>query len=62
MIEKQSFSDYIVDCDQPILAPKKRDLMFIDGGIATVWHNPYELDYQSMSGSFLDYGFFSIFS
>jgi spectinomycin phosphotransferase len=33
---------YIVDWDQPIMAPKERDLMFIGGGIANVWNNPHE--------------------
>jgi spectinomycin phosphotransferase len=29
---------YIVDWDNPILAPKERDLMFIGGGICGVWN------------------------
>lgn len=33
---------YIVDWDQPIMAPKERDLMFIGGGVANVWNNPHE--------------------
>ncbi len=33
---------YIVDWDEPILAPKQRDLMFIGGGVANVWNNPQE--------------------
>lgn len=33
---------YIVDWDQPIMAPKERDLMFIGGGVAHVWNNPHE--------------------
>ena len=33
---------YIVDWDQPIMAPKERDLMFIGGGIANAWNNPQE--------------------
>ncbi len=33
---------YIVDWDGPIMAPKERDLMFIGGGVANVWNNPYE--------------------
>ena len=28
---------YIVDWDAPLLAPKERDLMFIGGGIDTIW-------------------------
>jgi spectinomycin phosphotransferase len=33
---------YIVDWEQPIMAPKERDLMFIGGGVANVWNNPGE--------------------
>ncbi|HQS84389.1 MAG: spectinomycin phosphotransferase [Alphaproteobacteria bacterium 16-39-46] len=33
---------YIVDWDDPIMAPKERDLMFIGGGVANVWNNPHE--------------------
>ncbi len=33
---------YIVDWDDPIMAPKERDLMFIGGGVANVWNNPRE--------------------
>lgn len=36
---------YIVDWDDPILAPKERDLMFIGGGIANVWNNPREEEF-----------------
>jgi spectinomycin phosphotransferase len=35
-------SIYIVDWDEPIMAPKERDLMFIGGGVASVWNNPHE--------------------
>ncbi|MFI5333837.1 MAG: phosphotransferase [Chlamydiales bacterium] len=35
---------YIVDWDDPIMAPKERDLMFIGGGVANVWNNPHEED------------------
>lgn len=35
---------YIVDWDQPIMAPKERDLMFIGGGVANVWNKQYEED------------------
>ena len=38
--EKNSI--YIVDWDEPILAPKERDLMFIGGGVANVWNKPEE--------------------
>lgn len=33
---------YIVDWDEPIMAPKERDLMFIGGGVANIWNNPHE--------------------
>ncbi len=33
---------YIVDWDEPIIAPKERDLMFIGGGVANVWNKPHE--------------------
>lgn len=33
---------YIVDWDDPIMAPKERDLMFIGGGVANVWNKPQE--------------------
>ncbi|MCE5294602.1 MAG: aminoglycoside phosphotransferase family protein [Chlamydiales bacterium] len=36
---------YIVDWDQPIMAPKERDLMFIGAGVANVWNNPQEEEY-----------------
>ena len=35
---------YIVDWDEPIMAPKERDLMFIGGGVANVWNNPHEVE------------------
>lgn len=35
---------YIVDWDQPIMAPKERDLMFIGGGVANVWNDQHEVD------------------
>jgi spectinomycin phosphotransferase len=35
-------SIYIVDWDDPIMAPKERDLMFIGGGVANVWNKPDE--------------------
>ncbi len=31
---------YIVDWDQPLLAPKERDLMFINSGIGNAWLEP----------------------
>lgn len=33
---------FIVDWDDPIMAPKERDLMFIGGGVASVWNKPHE--------------------
>lgn len=33
---------YIVDWDEPIMAPKERDLMFIGGGVANIWNKPDE--------------------
>lgn len=38
--EKGTF--YIVDWDDPIMAPKERDLMFIGGGVGNIWNKPYE--------------------
>lgn len=33
---------YIVDWDDPILAPKERDLMFIGGGVGNIWNKAHE--------------------
>jgi spectinomycin phosphotransferase len=33
---------YLVDWDDPIMAPKERDLMFIGGGVGNVWNKPLE--------------------
>jgi spectinomycin phosphotransferase len=38
----ESGSFFIVDWDDPIIAPKERDLMFIGGGVGNVWNNPHE--------------------
>lgn len=35
-------SIHIVDWDDPVMAPKERDLMFIGGGVANVWNHPHE--------------------
>lgn len=47
---------YIVDWDDPILAPKERDLMFIGGGVGNVWNKPYEekLFYQGYGQTDVD--------
>jgi spectinomycin phosphotransferase len=34
---------YIVDWDNPLLAPKERDLMFIGGGIDTIWKSQQDI-------------------
>jgi len=36
---------YIVDWDEPIMAPKERDLMFIGGGVRIVWNKPHEEEF-----------------
>ena len=41
LLDKRSHT-YIVDWDEPMMAPKERDLMFIGGGIGNVWNNPIE--------------------
>ncbi|MFZ4100063.1 MAG: phosphotransferase [Chlamydiia bacterium] len=33
---------YIVDWDDPMMAPKERDLMFVGGGVANVWNKSHE--------------------
>ena len=35
---------FIVDWDNPILAPKERDLMFIGGGVGRIWNRKREED------------------
>lgn len=48
---------YIVDWDDPILAPKERDLMFIGAGIGNVWNKPYQekLFYQGYGHVAVDF-------
>ncbi|MBS0271660.1 MAG: aminoglycoside phosphotransferase family protein [Proteobacteria bacterium] len=41
LIDKNN-NPYIVDWDDPIMAPKERDLMFIGGGVGNVWNKPLE--------------------
>lgn len=36
---------YIIDWDEPMLAPKEHDLMFIGGGVGNVWNKPHEIHY-----------------
>lgn len=36
---------YIVDWDDPIMAPKERDLMFIGGGVGNIWNNPQDEEF-----------------
>lgn len=47
---------YIVDWDEPIMAPKERDLMFIGGGVGNVWNKPHEekLFYQGYGKTEID--------
>jgi spectinomycin phosphotransferase len=42
LIDSATDAIYIVDWDDPIMAPKERDLMFIGGGIGGVWNTPRE--------------------
>lgn len=47
---------YIVDWDDPIMAPKERDLMFIGGGVANIWNKPHEekLFYQGYGNTVIN--------
>lgn len=46
----------IVDWDNPILAPKERDLMFIGAGIGNIWNDPQEAGwfYQGYGSTAID--------
>jgi spectinomycin phosphotransferase len=41
LIDKSNRS-YIVDWDDPTMAPRERDLMFIGGGVGNIWNKPHE--------------------
>lgn len=47
---------HIVDWDDPIMAPKERDLMFIGGGVGNVWNQPHEeeLFYEGYGNTVVD--------
>jgi len=47
---------YIVDWDEPIMAAKERDLMFVGGGVGNVWNKPHEekLFYQGYGKTEVD--------
>ncbi len=46
----------VVDWDEPILAPKERDLMFVGGGVGGVWNQPLEATwfYEGYSDTVID--------
>ncbi len=44
LIDKTN-NPYIVDWNEPIIAPKERDLMFIGGGVGNVWNQPFEEEF-----------------
>jgi spectinomycin phosphotransferase len=56
LIDAATDALYIVDWDDPILAPKERDLMFVGGGIGGVWNTPREeaLFYQGYGPTDVD--------
>jgi spectinomycin phosphotransferase len=42
LIDETHDTFYIVDWDEPVLAPKERDLMYFGGGLMGGWHTPRE--------------------
>ncbi len=42
LLLEESGDLHIIDWDDPIIAPKERDLMFIGGGIGGIWNTPRE--------------------
>lgn len=54
---------YIVDWDDPILAPKERDLMFFGGGVGNVWNQSKEekLFYQGYGQTRIDWSLMSYY-
>jgi spectinomycin phosphotransferase len=42
LIDERNDAIYIVDWDEPMMAPKERDLMFIGGGVGNVWNKLHE--------------------
>ncbi len=42
---------YIVDWDEPMMAPKERDLMFIGGGVGNVVTNDIEVGGRSIQAA-----------
>lgn len=49
-------SIFIVDWDEPIMAPKERDLMFIGGGVTNVWNKLQEevFFYRGYGNTYVD--------
>ena len=56
LLISQAGTLYIVDWDDPILAPKERDLMFIGAGLGNVWRTPREeaLFYEGYGATTVD--------
>lgn len=45
VLVEENGSIFILDWDNPIIAPKERDLMFIGGGVVNIWNNPREEEF-----------------